>query len=268
MNVFLSWSGDRSRLVAEALKPWIKCVLQTTSPWISTTDIDRGSLWMSEIGNKLQDSNIGIICLTAENQSKPWILFEAGALAKGIETNRVCTLLIDLQPSDIRGPLSQFNHTTLDKESMLKLVFMINTKLPNPIDNDILNKTFLAFWPELEQRRQDILQMTENSPPVAPVSDGDLLRDIANNISVLVKRVSKVEEQIRTTNDISFRNHTGGGLLGFTPATAQSSSDEITMKSLFGEFDQTNSDELEKARAKLQELQKMYASSSLKKIII
>ncbi len=50
MNVFISWSGPRSRAVAELLRDWIKCVLQATRPWISTRDLDRGSMWFNDIG--------------------------------------------------------------------------------------------------------------------------------------------------------------------------------------------------------------------------
>src|SRR5882672_5473884 len=111
MKVFISWSGARSKAVAELLKIWIKSVLQATDPWISTKDIDRGSIWFAEIYGRLAESPMGIFCLTAENKNAPWILFEAGALAKGAPENRVYTLLIDLRPADIEGPLAHFNHT-------------------------------------------------------------------------------------------------------------------------------------------------------------
>ena len=106
MKVFLSWSGPRSKAVAELLNDWLRCVLQACKPWISSRDIDRGALWFSEISGQLSDTGIGIVCLTSDNKSKPWILFEAGALAKGLSHVRVCTLLIDLKPSDIEDSLA------------------------------------------------------------------------------------------------------------------------------------------------------------------
>jgi hypothetical protein len=204
MNVFLSWSGERSRLVAEALKPWLKCVLQTTTPWISTADIDRGSLWMNEIGNKLQDSTIGIICLTAENQKNPWILFEAGALAKGLASNRVCTLLIDLQPSDIYGPLAQFNHTPFDRESVLKLIFGINSKLATPVDAETLNRTFGMFWAEIDEAIKKIITTTVDAPPIEPPKDSDVLKDVVTGIGSILNRLSNLESKMQNPNsDIS-----------------------------------------------------------------
>jgi hypothetical protein len=49
MEIFISWSGNRSKAIAELLKRWIKQVLQGTQPWISTQDIESGSLWFSEL---------------------------------------------------------------------------------------------------------------------------------------------------------------------------------------------------------------------------
>jgi hypothetical protein len=129
MKVFISWSGPLSQKVAEILKPWIKCVLQATDPFFSPEDIIKGSLWFNTISDQLADTGVGIICLTPDNLNSPWILFEAGALAKGLSTNRVCTLLINLSPSDLGPPLSQFNATSLNKEERLKLFSSINRAL-------------------------------------------------------------------------------------------------------------------------------------------
>lgn len=41
-NVFISWSGDRSK-VAAALYDWLPMVAQTAEPWMSEEDIEEGS---------------------------------------------------------------------------------------------------------------------------------------------------------------------------------------------------------------------------------
>ena len=43
-----------------------------------------------------------------ENQSAPWLNFEAGALAKKLESSRVVPLAINLKPSEVQQPLGQF----------------------------------------------------------------------------------------------------------------------------------------------------------------
>lgn len=77
--------------------------MQAVKPWISSKDIDRGSIWFTEITDQLKDTNFGVLFVTRDNQSKPWLLFEAGALSKGLTENRVCTVLVDLTVSDIEA---------------------------------------------------------------------------------------------------------------------------------------------------------------------
>ncbi|MBK6741880.1 MAG: toll/interleukin-1 receptor domain-containing protein [Hydrogenophilales bacterium] len=196
MKVFLSWSGQRSKEVANLLSDWLCCVIQASRPWISTRDLDRGSLWFGEINDQLKDTTVGIICLTQENKNRPWILFEAGALAKGLSTSRVCTLLVDLEPKDIEDPLAQFNHTFPVRESVLGLVKTLNSALSgNGLDNRILEQVFETYWPQFEQRFKQILATTEAQPPSKPRPKEDVLGEILENTRILNSRIRKLEHE-------------------------------------------------------------------------
>src|SRR3954469_20494730 len=83
-RVFISWSGDTSRQVAEALKDWLPEVIEGIEPWLSTQDLTAGMRWGSELASQLERTDFGVICLTPDNLQAPWILFEAGALAKAV----------------------------------------------------------------------------------------------------------------------------------------------------------------------------------------
>ena len=194
MKVFISWSGNRSKAVAEILRDWIKCVLQATRPWISTRDIDRGSLWFSEINDQLKDTSVGIVCLTRENRNRPWILFEAGALAKGLSSNRVCTLLVDLRPADLEDPLAQFNHTSPERESMWSLVQTLNNCLgSNGLDEQILAQVFSTYWKQFEIRFKETLKNNATTGKVEPRSEKTLLAEILENTRTLNQRLRKIE---------------------------------------------------------------------------
>lgn len=196
MKVFLSWSGQRSKEVANLLSDWLCCVIQASRPWISTRDLDRGSLWFGEINDQLKDTTVGIICLTQENKARPWILFEAGALAKGLSTSRVCTLLVDLEPKDIEDPLAQFNHTFPTRESVLGLVKTLNSTLANNgLDNRILEQVFCTYWPQFESRFAEILSTTEAQPPTKPRPKEDVLGEILENTRMLNSRIRRLEHE-------------------------------------------------------------------------
>src|ERR1035441_8112595 len=126
MRVFISWSGDRSRQVAEYLRDWIPYVLQAAEPWMSSADIDRGARWSTEVATQLDTANVGIICLTPENLESAWILFEAGALSKILSKSLVCTYLYQLGPTDVKGPLTQFQATVANEVETKKLVRSMN----------------------------------------------------------------------------------------------------------------------------------------------
>lgn len=195
MKVFISWSGPHSKKCAEILRDWIKCALQASEPWISSKDIDKGTLWFNKISDQLANTSVGIVCLTADNKDKPWILFESGALAKGLSINKVCTLLIDLKASDLDAPLSQFNHTTPDQESMKSLLISINKELgDNALDDRILDQVFETYWPNFEEQFAKIEQEKPAKNKDRPVrTSEDLLEEILYTTRTMDKRIRSLE---------------------------------------------------------------------------
>jgi TIR domain len=157
MKVFLSWSGDRSKLLAEAMRDWLPRVIQAVQPWMSAADIEKGTMWRNEIARQLDEATVGIICLTSDNLDKPWLLFEAGAISKKLDDSFVCTYLLDLEPSEVREPLAQFQSTKAEKEDTKRLLQTINRALgPLSLQETVLDDVFEAMWPRLERRIQQI----------------------------------------------------------------------------------------------------------------
>jgi hypothetical protein len=172
-NVFISWSGNRSRHVAQALRDWISMVLQAAKPWTSSTDIDKGSRGLAELAKALENIKVGIICLTPENLSEEWILFEAGALSKTLDPGtRVCTSLLGgLQPQDVPRPLGEFQATKAEKEDTRRLVHTLNKGLGSPVTEPHLNGTFDALWPRLEGALASMPKSETAAPPKRSIQD-------------------------------------------------------------------------------------------------
>ena len=191
MKIFISWGGSKSKAIAEVLRDWIKLVLQAMRPWMSTRDIDRGAIWLTEIMDQLKDTEVGIVCLTQENKNRPWVLFEAGALVKGLTSNRVCTLLIDLQPTDVEDPLAQFNHTLPTKEGMLSFIRTLNARLGEAgLDERALERSFTTFWPQFEQDFHAAIESNPVTETLEPRSEKEILVEILQNSRSLHQRLA------------------------------------------------------------------------------
>ena len=155
--VFLSWSGDRSRRIAEAVGDWIAGALPDgPEPWIST-QLGKGVKWSDEIGRRLADSVFGIVCLTPESLASPWMLFEAGALSNAIGDVRVCPLLFGISLREFDGPLVQFQAATYDKDDLLILLRTLNSLAPDGgLDEAELRAAHDRGWPQLVDRLKSI----------------------------------------------------------------------------------------------------------------
>lgn len=198
MKLFISWSGKRSQRVAELLSNWISIVIQRIEPWIST-DMDRGTLWFSEVQSALVAVEDGIVCLTRENLSSPWILFEAGALANKMTSCRVYTFLVDLEDNDISPPLSQFNHTKANRDGLYQLCQTLNNRLgAEALSEKILATVFERNWPIFEEEFNKILSDTTPGQQPPPKSEYELLSELSEGIRRIERQLMVIPEPQRT----------------------------------------------------------------------
>lgn len=188
MDIFISWSGERSGQAAEILNRWLRRIIQHVQPWISK-EIHSGARWGNEIAVRLQDTKFGILCITDENLESPWIMFEAGALAKTLQDSYVCPYLIDndLKPSDLlKTPLSQFQARSATKEETLQLVLDINSVLKtveHSITDEELKDIFdKHYWKEL---REDLEKLPKTAKPRQPRTTEQMLEEV---LDILAKR--------------------------------------------------------------------------------
>lgn len=153
MKIFISWSGNKSKAIAIALRDWLPMVIQAIDPYVSSEDIHKGERWSNDVSSELEASDFGIVCVTSENVNAPWIQFEAGALSKTISSARVCPLLFDVKVSEISDPFKQFQVTLFKKEDIKKLVSSINSSCKSgALEVTRLDTVFETWWPHLNDK--------------------------------------------------------------------------------------------------------------------
>ncbi len=189
MKIFISWSGNRSRVFAQEFAIWIRCVIQAARPWISTDDIPGGSNWFNLISTQLSATSTGIICLTKENFRNEWIMFESGALFKGLPSSRLYTILIDLDVGDIvNSPLTQINHTKTTQTQIKKLVHDLNREMGElALDTPTLDTVFEMYWQKFEELLAKAMaeKSDEKQEKANEVSAKDMLAEVLSSIKKL-----------------------------------------------------------------------------------
>jgi hypothetical protein len=229
LKVFISWSGDRSKAVADVLRRWFPSVLQAVRPYFSPDDVAKGSRWSPEISKELEASRVGLLIVTPENQEAPWLLFEAGALAKNLERSKVCPLLFaSMEPTDIKGPLVQFQAAQFSKDEMKRVIKMMNTELGDSgLAPDVLDGVFEMWWPKLEAQVDEVLQADKGQSGEARRSDRELLEEVL----ALSRRLSSERER-RLEFDHPVWDDLFSGLFELLRAVRARSPDDDTVKAI------------------------------------
>lgn len=200
--LFLCWSGQRSKHVADALKHYFMHVFERakrsdTVPRVemSETLIAKGAPWSAQLLTNLEDAGAGIVCLTPENRRSAWLHFEGGAIATrkrrhdretgNVESapNDLYGFLFTIDSAQIDGPLALFQATVYrrdyerDREELARLTTAVLRRFEQ-CDNetgyaDLLDALmgrlrelqFVAFrdmLPALEQHARRIIQAVED----------------------------------------------------------------------------------------------------------
>lgn len=203
MRVFISWSGVASRAVAEALADWLPKVIQGVEPFVSAKDIDKGANWTVELARELDDARFGILCVAPDNLLSPWLNYEAGAIAKSVES-RVCPVLLGVQKSDVRPPIAQLQMTSIDLEDFKLLMASMNKSAGNPLDLPALHEAVEIWWPKLQAVIDEIdvpaaaVTLDGVQEPVQPESTTqEMLEELLRRVRQMDQRLGRVERNGR-----------------------------------------------------------------------
>ncbi|MEO6910702.1 MAG: toll/interleukin-1 receptor domain-containing protein [Edaphobacter sp.] len=208
MDIFVSWSGERSRAIAEGIREWLPKIMNSVKPWMSQTDISKGSRWDPGIAQNLDTAKAGIFCLTPSNLKSESILFEAGAISKSVSDSRVYTLLAGVEIADLRWPLAQFQATSLQKNDIRKMLCDINRdllRLGEPSSpEEILEEAFDLWWPQLDDR---LSKLPLDAPSESPTrSEKDLLEEILELVRGQARSVIRQEDLLMMQEKTWYEN--------------------------------------------------------------
>lgn len=193
MKIFISWSGPREKVVAEALRDTlpILCTAEV-DVFVSSKSIAKGAAGIEVINAELASAEYGIVLVSRSNQTEPWLNYEGGWLAS--LDRPVSTVLLDLRISDITTPLAPRQATNFaDEADMAELLWQV-AKTANPgLRDEAFAAVLASVWPKIRDSWDPSPEDTDDTP----------LRSDSDMLSELVERVRRIEETGDATHSMS-----------------------------------------------------------------
>jgi len=215
-TVFISVSGPLSTCIGIAIRNALSTYFSSINTWIAIKDIDKGKSWRTVLIEGLTKQSAGIVVLTARNQSSPWILYEAGAIAAMSGHDRVWTVLVDLKASDITGPLAISQHTLLQEHELTSLASVIEKYTDRPRDGDDLKRVSELFAKEIMTKAKECLTNPQNkeegTSTIPPRDKDEVLGDVLEVVRDIQRQQSEMASRLPVQYPLS-------GIQGLTGAT-------------------------------------------------
>lgn len=203
MRVFISWSGELSKSVADLLYKYLPCIIQNIEVFHSEHDIDSGTRWSHRLAKELEETNFGVICLTPDNLKNPWLLFEAGALTKHIASRSCGLLLQGLTNTDVTGPLAQFQNRTFIESEIRKLIQDLNSCLDNKLSDSQLDLLYNKFWPDMEREYNGLVsEYKKSNDRPAKRNTHELVEETLSRIRTLERNAVKDSRKIALISQV------------------------------------------------------------------
>jgi TIR domain len=173
-RVFLSWSGEPSRLLANALADGMRLVSDRVEPWLSE-GLDPGVEWAKELVPHIRKARLAVLCLTHYNLGASWIAFETGAFYSSRLRGGVIPFLLDFPPGDLPFPLGLFQSLPADWKGSKALFTRVGQLVD--IDPGTVETLFATkIWPQLG----DQLTTIRNLKPQPDTKATPKLANLAN----------------------------------------------------------------------------------------
>lgn len=134
MKIFMGWSGDISKHLAETLRDWLNEVMTPHAKvFVSSKDIGLGVHWDAALSDAIASANYGVLCVTPDNMNAQWMYYEIGQMEVAMRQNNpdgkayIAPLLFGMTHSgDLPSPLSHYQSAKFSRETMWRLVTQMN----------------------------------------------------------------------------------------------------------------------------------------------
>lgn len=194
---FISWSGPESQKIAENLRDFMLYVLANPTLFVASKDLKGGEIWFTQISARLEACDVGVIVVTPQNKSKPWLHFEAGAIAKKVGQSAAIPLLCGTPIGDLSGTaLAQMQALEMNRTGLRELCARLNDLLELGLAESHIDTAFDMWWTKYESLLTDPSLWEGDVKPRKTPTTSDLsvqLTQISTTLSSLADRLDRID---------------------------------------------------------------------------
>jgi hypothetical protein len=167
-HLFISWSKDRSKKIANELKKFIENVSPTLYPYISINNLHRGAKLVGDLEKAMDNSYEAFFVITPENTHEPWLHYELGYMV-GKNKNINCTpILFGVNPGELSELFRERVHIPISFEEENKFKEGLKSKLSQifqalNINTSGLDKTCDTHWGDFYSQIKEIANENEKT---------------------------------------------------------------------------------------------------------
>ena len=201
VEIFISWSKDKSRLLAMETRKLIQNTLGNEIELFFSPNMYKGTSVDNEIHANLLKSDKCIVCITADNFKNPWLMYEAGVVYGAHFTKPggsiVIPILFEHIPdwsSWIDKPLNRYVPIRLEKgnnnfKTSREEFKHFLQELANETNSEI--KNFNSSWNTYIKEVKKILQREQMIPDTCRDLVDQIMKDSNGNFTIISPEITK-----------------------------------------------------------------------------
>jgi hypothetical protein len=197
LRIFISWAGDHAETIGKGFRDFLPDVVNAVEPFISGSDIDKGSRWGDVLAGTLQDSSCAIVCLTPESLRSIWVAFETGAVSRAAggpdaARSRIWTYLNGLDARELQlSPFAEYQATAATEQDTCRLIRSINQLSPDAVSAETLQRRFDGvFWPQFSK----VIETVQRTSPtkIGKESEPDVIPEILRTVRSIQQELKRI----------------------------------------------------------------------------
>lgn len=194
-KIFISWSGKDTASFRVASKLYdIMPLMFQNADFFFSDHITKGKLAIDKIFSNLAEAKIGIFCVTKNNILKPWLNFEAGAIASAVTNNDglAIPLLINMNTDDFASfssPISHLEGTVFtDENDLLRMIQDIRRSINSSLSEKQLDNLFDTYKTKIydcDITDESLNSVGNGSPVISAQLDTSMTKDCKDFLRLL-----------------------------------------------------------------------------------